>query len=508
MAKLAIKSETSKSNSLFPIYLSDLIPQTHIVRVVDRVVDELSLSKIYETYNGGGNSAFCPQTMLKVWVYAYLCNIYSSRKVEQALKENINFMWLSGMTRPDYRTLNWFRGKRLKPHFDEIFTQIVVLLSEQGFVSLKVQYVDGTKLESCANKYTFVWRGSVEKNDAKLKVRVAALLAKIEKDNNLSSDEMPSPEDMSVEDFENRLSRIKSSIAEDRRTRQENKQIKEIEQKSLPKMKEHKKQLEKMGKRNSYSKTDEEATFMRMKEDAMLNGQLKPGYNMQMSTENQFITHYMAFSNPTDYLTFTTYEDAFERRYQTQSDEITADSGYGSEQNYAYCEQKGITAFIKYPMFHKEQKKSFLQNPFLQNNLYFNSQGDYYVCPMGQHMEKVRDEIRISDGGYQSFVSIYRAKNCEGCPLRSMCHKSKSNRQIEVNHQLNAYRREARELLTSEEGVVRRSKRPIEPEAVFGQLKANGMFRRMRLRGMAGVSLEFGLKAMAHNIKKMAQKVS
>ena len=334
MAKLAIKSETSKSNSLFPIYLSDLIPQTHIVRVVDRVVDELSLSKIYETYNGGGNSAFSPQTMLKVWVYAYLCNIYSSRKVEQALKENINFMWLSGMTRPDYRTLNWFRGKRLKPHFDEIFTQIVVLLSEQGFVSLKVQYVDGTKLESCANKYTFVWRGSVEKNDAKLKVRVAALLAKIEKDNNLSSDEMPSPEDI------------------------------------------------------------------------------------------------------------------------------------------------------------------------------YNSQGDYYVCPMGQHMEKVRDETRISDGGYRSLVSVYRAKNCEGCPLRSMCHKSKSNRQIEVNHQLNFYRREARELLTSAEGLVRRSRRPIEPEAVFGQLKANGMFRRMRLRGMAGVSLEFGLKAMAHNIKKMAQKVS
>ena len=273
-------------------------------------------------------------------------------------------------------------------------------------------------------------------------------------------------------------------------------------------MKEHKKQLEKMGKRNSYSKTDEDATFMRMKEDAMLNGQLKPGYNVQMSTENQFITHYMAFSNPTDYLTFTTYEDAFERRYQTQSDEITADSGYGSEQNYAYCEQKGITAFIKYPMFHKEQKKSFLQNPFLQNNLYYNRQEDYYVCPMGQHMEKVRDEIRISDGGYQSFVSIYRAKNCEGCPLRSMCHKSKSNRQIEVNHQLNAYRRQARELLTSEEGVVRRSRRPIEPEAVFGQLKANGMFRRMRLRGMTGVSLEFGLKAMAHNIKKMAQGVS
>lgn len=508
MAKLAIKSETSKQNSLFPVYLSDLIPQTHIVRVVDSVVDELSLGKLYETYNGGGNSAFSPNTMLKVWVFAYLCNIYSSRKVEQALKENINFMWLSGMTRPDHRTLNMFRGKRLKPHFDDIFTQVVLLLSEQGFVSLKVQYVDGTKLESCANKYTFVWRGSVEKNDAKLKVRVAALLEKIEKENDLSSDEPPSPEEMSVEDYENRLSKIKSAIAEDKRTKQEKRQIREIEEKAIPKMKEHEEQLEKMGNRNSYSKTDEDATFMRMKEDAMLNGQLKPGYNMQMSTENQFITHYMAFSNPTDYLIFTSYEDAFEARYRTQSDEITADSGYGSEQNYAYCAQHGITAFVKYPMFHKEQRRTYRNNPFLQGNLYYNNEDDYFVCPMGQHMEKIRDEIRVSDGGYRSAVSVYRAKNCEGCPLRCLCHKSKSNRQIEVNHQLNYYRGIAKELLTSEEGLVRRSRRPIEPEAVFGQLKANGMFRRMRLRGMAGVSLEFGLKAMAHNIKKMAQKAS
>lgn len=279
--------------------------------------------------------------------------------------------------------------------------------------------------------------------------------------------------------------------------------MKEAEEKSILKLKEYDGHLSVMGERNSYSQTDKDATFMRMKEDHMMNGQLKPGYNVQQSTENQFITHYEVFPNPTDYLTNIPYQEGFAKRYGMYSDVVVADSGYGSEQNYQYFEQKGITAYVKYPLFHKEQHKKCRENAFLANNLYYNAEDDYYVCPMGQHMDKVRDEQRISEGGFRSVVSIYRAQNCEGCPLRGQCHKAGGDRQIEVNHRLNAYKRQARELLTSEEGLAYRSKRPVEPEAVFGQLKANGGFRRMRLRGKEGVSLEFGLKAMAHNIQKM-----
>ena len=506
MAKLAIKSEIAKQKGLFPIDIDDLIPQTHIVRAVNALIDRLDISELFGTYKGGGTSAFSPRTMVKILVYAYLCNIYTSRKIEQALRENVTFMWLSGMRRPNWRTLNYFRGKRLKEHFDNLFTQVVVLLSEQGFVSLKVQYVDGTKVESCANKYTFVWRKSVEKNQSKLKARVAALLQKIEQENELESGELPSPENISTEDFSQRIERIKSAVDETKLAKQQQKALKDAEQKSLPKLQEYDGHLSKMGKRNSYSKTDEDATFMRMKEDHMMNGQLKPGYNVQQSTENQFITHYEVFPNPTDYLTNIPYQEGFAKRYGFYSDVVVADSGYGSEQNYQYFEQKGITAYVKYPLFHKEQHKKYQENAFLPNNLYYNEKDDYYVCPMGQHMDKVRDEQRVSDGGFKSVVSVYRAQNCEGCPLRGQCHKARGNRQIEVNHRLNAYKRQARELLTSEEGLEYRSKRPIEPEAVFGQLKANGGFRRMRLRGKEGVSLEFGLKAMAHNIQKMHKR--
>ena len=506
MAKLAIKSEIAKQKGLFPIDIDDLIPQTHIVRAVNALIDRLDISELFGTYKGGGTSAFSPRTMVKILVYAYLCNIYTSRKIEQALRENVTFMWLSGMRRPNWRTINYFRGKRLKEHFNSLFTQVVVLLSEQGFVSLKVQYVDGTKVESCANKYTFVWRKSVEKNQSKLKARVAALLQKIEQENELESGELPSPENISTEDFSRRIERIKSAVDEAKLAKQQQKALKDAEQKSLPKLKEYDEHLSKMGERNSYSKTDEDATFMRMKEDHMMNGQLKPGYNVQQSTENQFITHYEVFPNPTDYLTNIPYQEGFAKRYGFYSDVVVADSGYGSEQNYQYFEQKGITAYVKYPLFHKEQHKKYQENAFLPNNLYYNEKDDYYVCPMGQHMDKVRDEQRVSDGGFKSVVSVYRAQNCEGCPLRGQCHKARGNRQIEVNHRLNAYKRQARELLTSEEGLEYRSKRPIEPEAVFGQLKANGGFRRMRLCGKEGVSLEFGLKAMAHNIQKMHRR--
>ena len=174
MAKLAIKSDNKKQNLLLPPSLDELVPENHLVRVVDAVIDRLDISSILSTYRGGGNSAFNPRTMLKILVFAYLSNVYSSRRIAELLCRDIYFMWLSGMKRPDFRTINYYRGKRLRNGLDEIFTQVVQLLHEEGFVSLKVQYIDGTKIESAANKYTFVWKGSVQKHDARLKAKTQA----------------------------------------------------------------------------------------------------------------------------------------------------------------------------------------------------------------------------------------------------------------------------------------------------------------------------------------------
>ena len=505
MAKLAIKSDNRKQNLLLPPSLDELVPENHMVRVVDAVIDRLDISDILSTYRGGGNSAFNPKMMLKVLVFAYLSNVYSSRRIEELLKRDIYFMWLAGMKRPDFRTINYYRGKRLKVGFDTVFTQVVRLLHEEGFVSLKVQYIDGTKIESVANKYTFVWRGSVEKYDARLKAKTEALLRQIEQNHAIENQENPVPEELTAEEVTKRVERIKEKVDADNLGKEERKALKQIETDSVPRMNRYREQLETMGSRNSYSKTDPDATFMRMKEDAMLNGQLKPGYNVQISTENQFITNFGIYQRPTDTLTMISYLESFKARYGMQSEEIVADSGYGSEENYEYMFSNGMTPYVKYNMFHVEQRRGYRNNPFRVSNLFYNPDDDFYVCPMGQKLNFIRQEKRYTASGYQQTVSVYRASRCEGCPLRGQCHKSKRDRQIEVNHTLDDYKARARELLTSEQGLKHRSNRPIEPEAVFGQIKECGRFRRLRLKGLTGAKIDFGLKALAHNLRKLAQ---
>lgn len=505
MAKLAIKSDNRKQNLLLPPSLDELVPENHMVRVVDAVIDRLDISDILSTYRGGGNSAFNPKMMLKVLVFAYLSNVYSSRRIEDLLKRDIYFMWLAGMKRPDFRTINYYRGKRLKEGFDAVFTQVVRLLHEEGFVSLKVQYIDGTKIESVANKYTFVWRGSVEKYDARLKAKTEALLRQIEQNHSIEDCENPAAGELTAEEVAERVERIKEKVDADNLSKEDRKALKQIETDAVPRLNRYKAQLETMGSRNSYSRTDPDATFMRMKEDAMLNGQLKPGYNVQISTENQFITNFGIYQRPADTLTMISYLESFKNRYGMQSEEIVADSGYGSEENYEYMFSNGMTPYVKYNMFHVEQRRVYRNNPFRVSNLFYNPQDDFYVCPMGQKMKFIRQEKRYTASGYQQTVSVYRASRCEGCPLRGQCHKSKRDRQIEVNHTLDDYKARARELLTSEQGLKHRSNRPIEPEAVFGQIKECGRFRRLRLKGLTGAKIDFGLKALAHNLRKLAQ---
>ena len=171
-------------------------------------------------------------------------------------------------------------------------------------------------------------------------------------------------------------------------------------------------------------------------------------------------------------------------------------------------EQKQIDAYVKYNYFHKEQKRAQKQNPFLVQNLYYNESENYFVCPMGQKLTYSGQGERKSRNGFISQVDYYEAKRCEGCPLKGMCHKSIGNKKIEINNKLNEYKAKAREKLTSERGLYHRSKRPIEVEAVFGQLKSNNKFSRFTLRKMDKVNIEFGLMSIGHNLRKLAKKAS
>ena len=503
-AKIAFKSDNQKQSLLLPPSLDELIPLTHSVRVVNAMIDRLDVDAILHTYRGGGNSCFHPRQMLKILVYACLNNIYSSRRIAQQLSENIHYMWLSGGAKPDFRTINYFRGKRLKGTFEELFRQIVELLHREGFVSLEVQYIDGTKIESAANKYSFVWRSSVEKHDRRLREKTDAVLREIEQVICEEEREPDTEQTLSTEEFASRVERIKERMDTENLSKQQRRAVRDVERKSLPRMKEYERHIAIMGERNSYAKSDPDATFMRMKEDAMLNGQLKPGYNVQIATENQFITNYGIFQRPADTGTLIDFLESFHKKYGLHSREIVADAGYGSQQNYEYMFSKGMIPYVKYNYFHKEQTRAFRNNPFLQQNLRYDSSTDEFTCPAGKSMVPICSQNPKSESGYRAHTRLYQASGCTECPLRKECHNAEGNRIIRVNHRLNEYKEKVRKLLTSERGILHRSRRPIEPEAVFGQIKADRMFRRFRLRSLEKVNIEFGLVALAHNLRKMA----
>ena len=506
-AKLHFREHINNQLVLFPQRIDEDIAPNDPVRLVNSVVDSMDLERFKKLYRERGRSPYHPRMMLKVIIYAYMNNIYSCRRIEQSLKRDIHYIWLAGYEKPDFITINRFRN-RVKAEIDNVFTQLVLILAERGFISLEVEYIDGTKIESKANKYTFVWKKTVERNRAKLQQKIRALLSQIDdaiaQENAVQDESVDFTPAQLTEICEELRGSIKRASAEKARLRELRRQAKELE-KQRDKLNEYDGRLERMGERNSMSKTDPDATLMRMKEDAMNNGQTKPGYNLQIATENQFLVDFGLFPNPSDTLTMPLFLTSFQRRYGHMASTAVADAGYGSEENYRFMEENGIQAFVKYNYFHMEQKRAFHDNPFRIENLHYNAEGDYYVCPMGQHMRRVGTRHEKTDSGYVVEMAAYRAQRCQGCPLRAKCYRKKrGNREIEVSHRLIAYRQRARENLTSEKGLEHRSKRPIEPEAVFGQMKNNMHYKRFRHFGKDKVTMDFALFAIAFNIKKMA----
>lgn len=516
MPKLHFRPYISNQLVLFPQRIDENIADNDPVRIVNAVVDSLNLQEFKKLYRERGRSAYHPKMMLKVILYAYMNNVYSCRKIEKLLLRDIHYIWLAGYEKPDFITINRFRN-RVKNEINNIFTQIVVLLAERGFITLDVEYIDGTKIESKANKYTFVWRKTIEKNRAKLMDKISVLLQQI--DMEIAQEKACEREkvEFTPETLTELIDEFKASFdteisplnkEEKHRVRERKKQVKELE-KQRDKLAEYDNRLAQTGERNSMSKTDPDATFMRMKEDAMNNGQTKPGYNLQISAENQFITDFALFHNPTDTLTMIPFFNSFHNRYGHLPSVAVADAGYGSEENYRFMEEAGIEAYVKYNRFHIEHRPRYTPNPFHSDNFYYNENEDYYVCPMGQHMERIRTKHSKTASGYRSENAQYRAQNCQGCPLRCMCYNSKSDRRvIEVNHRLKQYKRKAAERLTSEEGIKHRGRRCIEPEAVFGQMKQNMQYKRFRHFGKDKVTMDFAFFAIAFNIKKMCSKIA
>lgn len=495
---------------LFPLNLNDLISENHSSRLIDSVVEKLEISEIISQYKGGGTSSYHPKMLLKILFYGYLNNTYSCRKIAKAVKENIYFMWLSGGLQPDFRTINDFRGQKLKGNIEKLFSQLVIMMVDLELVSLEKQFIDGTKIEANAHKYSFVWKKSVEKNKERLQSKIDVVLAEIGQA--IESDLMHTDNQIDTkidsQKLEEKIQAINKNSKSDFLNKKQKKVVQKLENEQLPKLKEYEQHLEILGSRNSYSKTDTDATFMRMKEDHMLNGQLKPAYNIQISTENQIITHYSTHQTSTDFTTLEIHLEGFKDAYQKQSNQVIADAGYGSEENYQLLEKKEVEFFIPYNMYRIEQTLKHKKNLFHTQNLFYNQEHDFLVCPIGQKMSKIYTKKSETTTGFIQYHSVYQAINCEGCPMRGQCFKAQGNRRIEINHNLQKLKTKARENLESELGKEIYSKRCIEPEPVFGNIKQNKGFKRFTLNKINKVNIEFGLVAIAHNFSKWIAKVS
>jgi transposase len=496
---------------LLPPNLEELIPQNHPVRIVNEVLDKIDIQPLIRQYKTGGSSSYHPLMLLKVIVYEYINNIYSSRKIEEALQQNIHFMWLGGMNTPDHNTINRFRSDKLKDPLKNIFIQVVRLLADEGLLSIKELYTDGTKIEANANRYTFVWGNAIKTNKEKMKQQIDELWKYAQ---SIAADEL---DDTDPSDFDKIDSqKVKETIAKIDAALQDKRVDKSVKQKLNYAKSKWPEALDKYAtqeailgdKRSSFSKTDTDATFMRMKEDHMKNGQLKPAYNLQISSHNQFITNYSIHQNTTDTNTLIEHLEEFKNAYGVSPELVVADAGYGSEENYEYLKSNHIEAFVKYNQFDREQNETIQsKTPFAADKLHYNEQGDYYVCPMGQHMENVGTVTKKTSTGFTQVITRYRTTNCEGCPLRGACYKAIGNRTIEVNKQLNQLKSKANKNLLSEEGIRHRKKRCYDVEPVFACIKNNHHFKRFMLRGKKKVTIEAGLLALSHNLRKKTTQI-
>jgi transposase len=499
---------------LLPPNLEELIPAGHLVRVVDEIIERIDPEPLINQYKGGGTSAYHPKMLVKVVIFAYTQRIFSSRQIAKALRENINFMWLSGMNQPDHRTINRFRGKVMKAVIDEVFYEVVEQLLDQGYIDLEKYFVDGTKIEANANRYSFVWRKSTEKYKAQLQEKVRKLLDEIDEleaeeeaqygDKDL--EEVGEGKEIDSEKLKEVAERINQKLKRDPKNKTLKKAKRSLEKDFIPRQEKYEQQEKTFKGRNSFSKTDPDATFMRMKEDHMHNGQLKPGYNIQMGTQNQFVIGYTIHQRAGDTGCLQQHLEHIKSWLGEYPESLIADAGYGSEENYAYLAEKQVAAYVKYNTFHYEQKRHRKNNKkkYRPENFIYLPEVDQYECPQRQRLSYQYTKKYVTDNGYETRRRIYGGAACQDCPVMRECTQSKYQRRLWVGVELRKMKKAAHERLLSPRGKALRSQRPIEVEAVFGRLKQNWGFRRFMLRGLEKVKTEWGLLCIAHNLAKMA----
>ncbi len=499
---------------VLPLCLEGLIPEDESVRLLSHELEELNYTLLYQAYSAKGrNPAVDPKTMFKILTYAYSQNIYSSRKIETACRRDINFMWLlAGHKAPDHSTIARFRTGFLAEACEDLFYQMVRRLAAMGELSKETVFIDGTKLEACANKYTFVWKKSVGKWEEKMfsKMEDAVQMLNLEYIQTFA---------ISKENRTADLQRIVNYLKNYCHThgvvfmygRGKRKSVHqrylELFQRFLDRQLLYDLHHSRFGSRNSYSKTDVDATFMHMKDDHMRNAQLKPGYNVQIGVDSEYIAAVDIFQDRNDVWTMVPFLKHMEKYLGFRYPSVTADSGYESEEAYDYLEQQNQMPYIKPQTYEKWKKRSFKQDISKRENMGYDAENDTYTCHGGKTLLPLYVKKQKSKNGYESEVTVYECTDCSGCPYKEKCTKAKGNKRLYVSKNFIEHRQTSYENIMSEKGIKYRMNRSIQVEGAFGVLKNDYDFQRFLLRGKTKVKLEILLLCFGYNINKLHAKI-
>ena len=479
----------------FSLNTEKIIPEDAPVRLTDAQLEKLDYRKLYSAFSSKGrNPVTDPRVLFKVLAYANEIHIYSNRQIVDACENRIDMIWLlDGEPVPDQSTIARFK-QRCASEIEDLFYQYTRLLEEQGETDHEAVFIDGTKIESRAGRYTFCWRGSVEKNLEKVKQAVLArtglktLLGLQKRLQNTKPAELvsgkgkhKSPEQREWEELESLRERWEQYVEA----------------------------LEIMGEsRNSYSKTDPDATFMRMKEDHMRNGQLKPAYNVQIAVNSEYITGIEVFSNRTDYGTMEPFLRQLKKKHGKKYRKVTADAGYESLDNYLYLEENGQISFIKPQNHDTKETRKYRSQIGRAENMTYDADADTYICATGRKLVMCRAS-KDKYSKHNVIVSHYRCEDCTGCPRRAECCKAADPdkpKELRIRKQYEQKRAISEANIMTEEGILLRLCRSIQVEGAFGLLKNDFGFRRFLTRGKRNVRTELFLLGMGFNLKKLWKK--
>ena len=502
-----------------PLNIETIIPEDDSVRLLSQFVEAMDLTDLYSTYER--INLVSPRTLLKIVLYSYMNGDYSSRSMELNCKRDINFMFLlEGAPVPDHATFARFRSIHFAPCAKRILAEMSNALFDLGEISGETVFIDGTKIEAAANKYTFVWKKAVTKNQTKLLIKLAGFVAQCEQLYGLKIVYGDTVKMKHVKKLRKKLYALRQSEnvvfvhGIGKRKTPLQKSIETLEE-YLSRLKKYNHQIHICGGRNSYSKTDHDATFMRMKEDAMGNGQLKPAYNLQHGVDSEYITLLTIGPQPTDTTTLIPFLKDAEEHLKFKYKNVITDAGYESEENYVFLEENGQLSYIKPANYEISKTRRYKNDIGKIENMEYDAESDVYICRNAKRLTV--DHVRHSKSktGYVSEKTIYKCEDCSGCPYKAECIKGNNcktpleerTKTVHVSKTFLKYRQEGLERLLTDEGIVLRMNRSIQAEGSFGDLKQDMQFRRYISKGTSNVLAESILLAMARNINKLHNKI-